>query len=78
MRFFLREIGTSDAGPKPDNGPPLFLIHGQMVSWEDYVKVLPELSGHFHIFAVDCHGHGKSGKDPGKSWLIRQIAITHG
>lgn len=53
-------------GEGPDNGPPLFLIHGQMVSWEDYVKVLPELSKHFHIFAVDCHGHGKSDKDPAK------------
>lgn len=53
-------------GEGPDNGPPLFLIHGQMSSWEDYVKVLPGLSKHFHIFAVDCHGHGGSSKDPAK------------
>lgn len=50
----------------PDNGEPLLLIHGQMVSKEDYAKVLPELSRHFHIFAVDCYGHGKSSKDPAK------------
>ncbi|MEA4846401.1 MAG: alpha/beta hydrolase [Clostridiaceae bacterium] len=53
-------------GEGHDNGPALFLIHGQMTSWEDYVKVLPELSKHFHIFAVDCHGHGASSKDPAK------------
>lgn len=50
----------------PNNGDPLLLIHGQMVSKEDYAKVLPELSKHFHIFAVDCYGHGKSSKDPAK------------
>ncbi len=53
-------------GEGPDNGPPLLLIHGQMTSWEDYVKVLPELSKRFHIFAVDCHGHGGSSKNPAK------------
>ncbi len=48
----------------PDNGEPLLLIHGQMVSKEDYAEVLPELSNHFHIFAADCYGHGNSSKDP--------------
>lgn len=37
-----------------------------MVSWEDYARVLSKLSGHYHVYAVDCHGHGKSGKDPQK------------
>lgn len=70
-------------GEGPDNGPPLFLIHGQMVSWVDYAKVLPALSGYFHIFAVDCHGHGGSSKDPAKYtaqamgndfvWFIEQV-----
>lgn len=54
----------------PNNGEPLLLIHGQMVSKEDYAKVLPELSNHFHIFAVDCYGHGKSSKNPDKYQLI--------
>lgn len=53
-------------GEGPNNGPPLLLIHGQMTSWQDYVKVLPELSKHFRIFAVDCHGHGASSKDAAK------------
>lgn len=50
----------------PDNGEPLLLIHGQMVSKEDYADVLPELSKYFHIYAVDCYGHGKSSKIPAK------------
>lgn len=48
----------------PNNGPPLLLIHGQLVLWQSYVRVLPELSQHFHVFAVDCHGHGKSARTP--------------
>ncbi len=50
----------------PDNGPALLLLHGQQVSWEDYRKVLPELSKQFHVFAVDYYGHGGSSKDPAK------------
>lgn len=51
-------------GEGPDNGPALLLIHGQGVSWEDYTAVLPELSKNYHVFAVDCFGHGQSSHDP--------------
>ncbi len=54
----------------PNNGEPLLLIHGQMVSKEDYAKVLPELSKNFHIFAVDCYGHGNSTKNPQKYNIV--------
>lgn len=54
----------------PDNGEVLLLIHGQMVAKEDYAKVLPELSKHFHVFAVDCYGHGKSSKNAKKYNII--------
>jgi pimeloyl-ACP methyl ester carboxylesterase len=54
-------------GEGPDNGrPPLLLLHGQGLTWEDYAKVLPELSRNYHIFAVDMHGHGESSKNPEK------------
>lgn len=53
-------------GEGPKNGEALFLIHGQGVEWKNYAKVLPELSKNFHIYAVDCHGHGKSSKNPKK------------
>lgn len=47
-------------GEGPSSGPALLLIHGQAVAWEDYNKVLPELSKYFHVYAVDCYGHGDS------------------
>ncbi|WP_405098584.1 alpha/beta fold hydrolase [Oceanobacillus sp. FSL H7-0719] len=54
-------------GEGPSNGKtPLLLIHGQGMTWEDYAKVLPDLSNHYHVYAVDCHGHGESDWDPEK------------
>lgn len=51
-------------GEGPDNGPALMLVHGQGMEWEDYASVLPELTKRYHVFAVDCFGHGKSDRDP--------------
>lgn len=48
----------------PDNGPALLLIHGQGMAWQDYIYVLPQLSAYYHVYAVDCHGHGESSHDP--------------
>ncbi len=57
----LKDGTVLNYGEGPSNGKiPLLLIHGQGMTWEDYSKVLPELSKHFHVYAVDCHGHGKS------------------
>lgn len=47
-------------GELEGDGPALLLIHGQMVSWEDYAGVMPELSENWHIYAVDLYGHGES------------------
>ena len=47
----------------PANGPALMLVHGQGMEWEDYASVLPELSRRYHVFAVDCFGHGESAHD---------------
>ena len=48
----------------PDNGPALVLVHGQGMQWEDYAHVLPDLAQRYHVFAVDCFGHGESSHDP--------------
>ena len=48
----------------PGNGPALLLVHGQGMEWEDYASVLPELAKRYHVFAVDCFGHGESAHDP--------------
>lgn len=43
---------------------PLLLIHGQEMAWEDYARVLPALAKEYHVYAVDCHGHGSSAHNP--------------
>lgn len=53
----------------PDNGEALLLIHGQTGAWEDYAMVLPDLSENYHVFAVDCYGHGSSTHDESKYYL---------
>lgn len=54
----------------PDNGgKALLLIHGQTGTWESYTKVLPQLSKDWHIFAVDCYGHGGSTHEESKYYL---------
>lgn len=50
----------------PDNGPALLLIHGQAVDWKNYYAVLPKLARDYHVFAVDCYGHGGSERIPAK------------
>ena len=56
--------GTIHYAEGPDNGPALLLIHGQTGCWEDYCPVLPQLGRHWHVFAVDCFGHGQSSRCP--------------
>ncbi|GAB87115.1 alpha/beta fold hydrolase [Gordonia rubripertincta] len=51
-------------GEGPPGGEPLLLIPGQQVSWTDYASVLGALSADWHVFAVDCFGHGGSAKEP--------------
>lgn len=63
----LRDGTVLNYGEGPDNGKtPLLLIHGQGMTWEDYAKVLPDLSNQYHVYAVDCHGHGESEWNPEK------------
>jgi pimeloyl-ACP methyl ester carboxylesterase len=86
--FSEKQVALDDGtvlnyGEGPDNGPALLPIHGQTVTWQDYANALPELSRHFHVFAVDCHGHGKSSKNPAKysaesmghdfSWFVAHV-----
>ncbi len=63
----LKDGTTLNYGEGPNNGKtPLLLIHGQGMNWKDYAEVLPELAKHYHVYAVDCHGHGESDKHPSK------------
>jgi pimeloyl-ACP methyl ester carboxylesterase len=56
-------------GPQDNNKTALLLIHGQTGAWEDYTRVLPDLSKKYHVFAVDCYGHGKSSHNESKYYL---------
>ncbi|MBQ1532502.1 MAG: alpha/beta hydrolase [Solobacterium sp.] len=45
----------------PDNRKPvLLLIHAQLLEWFSYQRVMIPLSQYFHVYAVDCPGHGKT------------------
>lgn len=55
----------------PDNGPALLLIHGQSTDWKNYFRVLPELSRRYHVYALDCYGHGDSGRAVEKYRAVR-------
>ncbi len=69
---FTENVAKLDDGSEiyyikgPNNGPKLILLHGQQVNCCDYANVLPKLSKHFHIYALDYYGHGKSSKNPDK------------
>jgi len=41
-------------------GIPLLLLHGGFGSISDFQHVIPELSNHFKIIAIDSPGHGRS------------------
>lgn len=78
----LPDGSTLNYGEGPANGPALVLLHGQQVSWEDYVSVLPDLAKRYNVYAIDYYGHGGSDKNPAKYsataisadiiWFIRQ------
>ena len=48
----------------PDNGPPLWLIHGFTGNWRRLQSIFPYLQSRWHIYATDLRGHGKSGRTP--------------
>ena len=49
----------------PDNGPTIVLLHGVTSRWQPFLAIMPELAKHFHVFALDLRGHGRSGHTPG-------------
>lgn len=72
--FIEKQVTLDDGsiinyGEGPDNGISLLLIHGQAGAWEDYETVLVELSKNYHVFAIDCYGHGGSSHDVSKYYL---------
>lgn len=63
--------------------PVLLLIPEQTGSWWSYEAALPVLAEHFHVFAVDMRGQGRSTWTPGRysldnfgSDLVRFISVV--
>ena len=44
----------------PDNGPPLVLLHAQLLDWFSYSRVLPALAKSYHVYDIDYPGHGET------------------
>jgi pimeloyl-ACP methyl ester carboxylesterase len=42
------------------SGPPLLLLHGGGGNRDSFFAQLPFLSRHFHVYALDSRGHGRS------------------
>lgn len=42
------------------SGPPILLIHGNGESMEIFDRLIPSLSEHYTVYAIDSRGHGKS------------------
>ena len=57
----------------PDNGPPLVLLHAQLLDWFSYSRVLPELSKSYHVFDIDYPGHGMTVTPPKYPMTANQI-----
>jgi pimeloyl-ACP methyl ester carboxylesterase len=55
------------------SGQPLILLHGNQLSIVSFSLVIPELSKHFKVIAVDSRAHGKS-TDSGKEIYYSLLA----
>lgn len=53
--------GTTIAFRRTGNGPPLVLLHGTGRDRSHWARVLPKLSRHATVFAIDRRGRGGSG-----------------
>ncbi|MGQ9898071.1 MAG: alpha/beta fold hydrolase [Acidobacteriota bacterium] len=68
VRLHYKEGGT---------GEPLVLIHGLGGSSDaDWGQVIVPLSRHFHVYALDLPGFGRSDKPTNASYAIREQAAT--
>jgi pimeloyl-ACP methyl ester carboxylesterase len=62
----------------PDNGPPLVLLHAQLLDWFSYSRVLPELAKSYHVYDIDYPGHGATVTPPGYAMTADRIGTDLG
>ena len=54
-------------------GKPLVFLHAQGTDSTSFGSVIPKLAKQYHVYAVDCFGHGKSLHNP-KLYTLRACA----
>src|SRR5258708_4217712 len=59
---------TLNGASGPSAGPPLVFLHGVTRCWQDFLTLMPALSGRWTCHAVDFRGHGRS--DRSSSYLV--------
>ncbi len=59
---FFDSAGTRIRYIVAGTGEPVILIHGFSASAEMWTPLIQELSPHYQVIAMDCRGHGTSGK----------------
>lgn len=57
----------------PSAGPPLLLLHGVLRCWQDFLPVIPSLTAHHQVHALDFRGHGRSSPRPGGYRVIDYV-----
>jgi len=57
---YVKVNGVNIRYVKVGQGPPLVLLHTLRTQLDMYQKVIPELSQHFEVYALDYPGHGFS------------------
>ena len=57
---------------------PLVLLHAQAVDSTSYFGVMPKLAQHFHVYAVNCYGHGESLHDASSKTLFKSQSAYWG
>jgi pimeloyl-ACP methyl ester carboxylesterase len=74
-RFRTPEVVLNYAeGPR--NGPAFVVLHGGAGRWQYSERLLEALAPHWHIYAPDFRGHGKSGRVPGAYHLADYVRDT--
>lgn len=54
-------------------GKPLVVLHGATSRWQDMNPILDPLAQHWHVYALDLRGHGKSGRAAGHYLLTDYV-----
>jgi pimeloyl-ACP methyl ester carboxylesterase len=65
----LGEVRMNYAKVGDRSRPALLLVPGQTESWWGYERAMPLLAEHFHVYAVDLRGQGRSTRTPGRYTL---------